>query len=102
MFTSLKEKFPLFSLVGEETVSSSESKKVNLIDDPTWVIDPIDGTTNLVHGFPFIGICVGLLVKKEPVLGIIYNPALNEMYSAIKGKGAFLNDKKLPLIKILL
>ena len=99
MFTSLKEKFPSFSLVGEETVSSSESKKVNLTDDPTWVIDPIDGTTNFVHGFPFIGICVGLLVKKEPVLGIIYNPVLNEMYSAIKGKGAFLNDKKLPLIK---
>ena len=99
LFTSLKEKFPSFSLVGEETVSSSESKKVNLTDDPTWVIDPIDGTTNFVHGFPFIGICVGLLVKKEPVLGIIYNPVLNEMYSAIKGKGAFLNDKKLPLIK---
>ena len=99
LFTSLKEKFPSFSLVGEETVSSSESKKVNLTDDPTWVIDPIDGTTNFVHGFPFIGICVGLLVKKESVLGIIYNPVLNEMYSAIKGKGAFLNDKKLPLIK---
>ena len=99
LFSSLKEIYPSFSLVGEETVSSSESKKVNLTDNPTWVIDPVDGTTNFVHGFPFVCICVGLLVKKEPVLGIVYNPVLNEMYTAIKGKGAFINDKKLPLIK---
>ena len=99
LFKSLKEVYPTFSLVGEETVSSSESKKVNLTDNPTWVIDPVDGTTNFVHGFPFVCICVGLLVKKEPVLGIVYNPVLNEMYTAIKGKGAFVNDKKLPLIK---
>ena len=99
LFSSLKELYPSFSLVGEETVSSSESKKVNLTDDPTWVIDPVDGTTNFVHGFPFVCICVGLVVKKEPVLGIVYNPVLNEMYTAIKGKGAFMNNRKLPLIK---
>ena len=99
LFSSLKEIYPSFSLVGEETVSASESKKVNLTDNPTWVIDPVDGTTNFVHGFPFVCICVGLLVKKEPVLGIVYNPVLNEMYTAIKGKGSYMNNKKLPLIK---
>jgi len=99
LFSSLKEIYPSFLLVGEETVSSTESQKVNLTDTPTWVIDPVDGTTNFVHGFPFVCICVGLLVKKEPVLGIVYNPVLNEMYTAIKGKGAFINNKKLPLIK---
>lgn len=99
IFSSLKELFPSFLLVGEETVSSSESKKVNLTDNPTWVIDPVDGTTNFVHGFPFVCICVGLVVKKDPVLGIVYNPVLNEMYTGIKGKGSFMNDKKLPLIK---
>ena len=99
LYTSLKENFPSFLFIGEETVSSSESKKVNLTDTPTWVIDPVDGTTNFVHGFPFVCICVGLVVKKEPMLGIIYNPILNEMYWGIKGKGAFMNNKKLPLIK---
>jgi myo-inositol-1(or 4)-monophosphatase len=99
LFENLKKLFPSFSLVGEETVSSSESKKVNLTDNPTWVVDPVDGTTNFVHGFPFVCISVGLVVKKEPVLGIVYNPVLNEMYHGIKGKGSYMNDKKLPLIK---
>ena len=99
IFDSLKEIYPDFKLVGEETVSSSESQKVDLTDTPTFVIDPLDGTTNFVHGFPFVCISIGLVVKKEPMLGIIYNPILNEMFWGIKNKGSFLNNKKLPLIK---
>ena len=98
IFDSLKELYPNFKLVGEETVSSSESKKVDLKDTPTFVVDPLDGTTNFVHGFPFVCISIGLVVKKEPMLGVIYNPILNEMYWGIKNKGSFLNNKKLPLI----
>ena len=99
LFSSLRSLYPDFDLIGEETVSSSESKKVNLKDIPTWVIDPVDGTTNFVHGFPFVCICVGLCVKKKPVLGVVYNPVLNEFYWGIEGKGSYMNDKKLPLIK---
>ena len=99
VFNSLKELYPNFKLIGEETVSSSESKKIILTDSPTWIIDPVDGTTNFVHGFPFVCISIGLVVKKEPVLGIIFNPILNEMYWGIKNKGSYLNGKKLPLIK---
>ena len=99
LFSSLRSLYPDFDLIGEETVSSSESKKVNLKDKPTWVIDPVDGTTNFVHGFPFVCICVGLCVKKKPVLGVVYNPVLNEFYWGIEGKGSYMNDKKLPLIK---
>ena len=99
LFSSLRSLYPDFGLIGEETVSSSESKKVNLKDIPTWVIDPVDGTTNFVHGFPFVCICVGLCVKKKPVLGVVYNPVLNEFYWGIEGKGSYMNDKKLPLIK---
>ena len=80
-------------------MSSSESKKINLTDNPTWVIDPLDGTTNFVHGFPFVCISIGLVLNKEPVLGLIYNPILNEMYWGIKNKGSYLNGNKLPLIK---
>ena len=99
IFDSLKQLYPKFNLVGEETVSSSESKKIILTDTPTWVIDPVDGTTNFVHGFPFVCISVGLVVNKEPMLGVIYNPILNEIYWGIKNKGSYLNGKKLPLIK---
>lgn len=64
-----------------------------LTDAPTWFIDPIDGTTNFVHTFPMSCISVGLTVRKEPVLGIVFNPSHSELYSAIKGEGAFLNGK---------
>ena len=99
LFSSLKSLFPSFDLIGEETVSASESKKVDLKDIPTWVIDPVDGTTNFVHGFPFVCICVGLCVNKKPVLGVVYSPILDEFYWGIEGKGSYMNDRKLPLIK---
>ena len=99
LFSSLKSLFPSFDLIGEETVSSSESKKVDLKNIPTWVIDPVDGTTNFVHGFPFVCICVGLCVNKKPVLGVVYSPILDEFYWGIEGKGSYMNDRKLPLIK---
>jgi hypothetical protein len=51
-----------------------------------------DGTTNFVHGFPFACVSIGLLYKKEPVIGTIYNPFLDQLYSALKGHGAYLDD----------
>ena len=98
IFSSLKKLYPTFILIGEETVSSSESKKIILTDNPSWVIDPVDGTTNFVHGFPFVCVSIGLVIKKEPMLGVIYNPILNEMYWGIKNKGSYMNNKKLPII----
>lgn len=71
-----------------------------LTDSPTWIIDPIDGTTNFVHGLPCVGISIALAVKKEVVIGVIYNPITNEFYCAMKGKGAFLNDKPIHSSKI--
>lgn len=63
-----------------------------------------DGTTNFVHGFPHVCISLGLIYKKTPVLGVIYNPFLDQMYSAVKGLGAFLSRQggqpvKLPLAR---
>lgn len=64
-------------------------------DDPTWIIDPIDGTMNFVHSNPLISISVALTVNKRLEIGIIYLPALDMMYTARKGKGAELNGKKI-------
>ena len=65
------------------------------IDDPTWIIDPIDGTMNFVHANPLISISVALTVNKQLKIGIIYLPALDMMYTARRGHGAKLNGKKI-------
>lgn len=77
--------------IGEETTSSGV--KAEFTDDPTWIIDPVDGTLNFVHGYPNVCVSIGLAIDKELVLGIIYVPVPNLMFTATKGKGAFLNGK---------
>jgi myo-inositol-1(or 4)-monophosphatase len=60
----------------------------------TWIIDPLDGTTNFLHGIPLFGISVALEREGELVAGLIYNPASGDLYTAERGKGAFLNDNR--------
>ena len=60
-----------------------------------WVVDPLDGTTNFLHGIPHFAISVGLEREGELVAGVIYNPASNELFTTEKGKGAFVNDRRL-------
>lgn len=80
--------YPEHKFVAEETSAN------NLLSDaPTWIIDPIDGTNSFVHGLPFFAISVAMSLKKQLVIGIVYNPILNEMYTARLGAGSFLNDK---------
>jgi len=58
-----------------------------------WLIDPIDGTTNFAHGLPDFTICITYMQEGEPQLGVIYNPSRGELYSAMRGRGAFLNER---------
>jgi len=58
-----------------------------------WVIDPLDGTTNYAHGYPCFAVSIALELRGEAVAGVIYQPALNEMFSATRGAGAFLNNR---------
>ena len=60
-----------------------------------WIIDPIDGTTNFLHGIPHFAISIGLEMDGDIIAGLIFNPITDEMFYAEKGKGAFLNDKRL-------
>lgn len=93
LISGLMSTFPDHKFIGEESVAAGE--KCVLTDDPTWIIDPIDGTMNFVHSFPHTCISVGLWVNKAAEVGIIYNPILEQMFTAIKGKGAFLNGEKI-------
>ncbi|MCK4264964.1 inositol monophosphatase [Candidatus Babeliales bacterium] len=63
----------------------------------TWVIDPLDGTTNFAHGFPYFAVSVALVYKNEPIIGVIYNPIAEELFWSGKGLGAFLNDKPIKI-----
>jgi myo-inositol-1(or 4)-monophosphatase len=65
--------------------------------DPTrrWIVDPLDGTTNFLHGLPHWSISIGLEHKGEMVAGVIYDPARDEIFVAEKGAGAYLNDRRL-------
>lgn len=88
LIETLSKAYPSHKFIGEET-----SPENRLTDDPTWIIDPIDGTTNFVHSFPHSAISVALAVNKEIVIGVVSNPMLHENFTAIKGMGAFLNGK---------
>ncbi|KAF6748440.1 hypothetical protein DFP72DRAFT_916720 [Ephemerocybe angulata] len=95
--------FPIVSVIGEESYSAG--KRDPLTKEPTFCVDPIDGTTNFVHGFPFACISLGLIYERRPVLGVIYNPFLGHLYTGIKGHGSFLTragsdePRRLPLSK---
>ena len=75
--------------------ASARSGIPPLTDAPTWLIDPIDGTTNFVHTFPFTCVAIALAVNKQVVVTVVYNPVLHELLIAVKGHGAYLNSKRL-------
>jgi myo-inositol-1(or 4)-monophosphatase len=66
---------------------------------PTWIVDPLDGTTNYVHDCPFYCVSIGLQVAGELVVGVVYDPARQEMFAAAKGQGAWLNARRLGVSK---
>jgi myo-inositol-1(or 4)-monophosphatase len=65
-----------------------------------WIIDPLDGTTNYFHGFPCFCVSIGLEVEGEVKIGVVYVPALNELFHAEKGKGAFLNGERIVVSEV--
>ncbi|PAV84084.1 hypothetical protein WR25_21182 [Diploscapter pachys] len=89
LIDGLSKAFPDHKFIGEESVSGGA--KIEFTDAPTWIIDPIDGTTNFVHRIPMIAICVGLTIKKQLRAGIVFNPITRELYTAQTGRGAFKN-----------
>ncbi len=86
----LTEARPNYGWLGEESVEAKGA-------DPTrrWIVDPLDGTTNFLHGMPHWSISIGLEHKGEIVAGVIYDPVKDEMFVAEKGAGAYVNDRRL-------
>ncbi|XP_054840824.1 inositol monophosphatase 1 isoform X2 [Eublepharis macularius] len=93
IISSIKEKYPSHSFIGEESVAAGAGS--TLTDNPTWIIDPIDGTTNFVHRFPFVAVSIGFVVNKKIEFGVVFSCVEDKMYTARKGKGAFCNGQKI-------
>jgi len=90
----LKQLWPQYDILGEEM---SEEQQLAVIDtgEGYWCIDPLDGTSNYAAGLPFFAVSIALIIDRKQHLGLIYDPVRDEMFSAIKGEGAFLNGKPL-------
>lgn len=92
--------FPSHSILGEEGVEPGpEASKAALAEvsdaEYLWIVDPLDGTTNFVHGFPFFSVSIALAYRGEVIVGVVYNPVHNELFVAEKGKGAYLRGKRM-------
>src|SRR6202165_6054839 len=90
LYTDLTKARPGYGFIGEEGGTREGADKSH-----TWIVDPLDGTTNFLHGIPHFAISIGLQRDDTVIAGVIYNPANEELYTAERGKGAFLNDQRL-------
>ena len=90
----LKKARPYYSIISEEDGSEKNKDKNN-----TWIIDPIDGTTNFLHGIPHFAISIALKSNDEIVSGLIYDPIKDEMFYAEKDNGAFFNNQRIRVSK---
>lgn len=88
IISTLKKGAPDAQLLTEETFNEQQS--IDLTN--TWVVDPLDGTTNYAHGFPQFAVSIAYFHNNQPLIGVVYDPFKKEMLYAIRGRGAFLND----------
>ena len=88
---TLQKAYPEIKIVSEETNSETHLNK----HEKKWIIDPLDGTLNFLHGLPHFAISIALMVNEEIISGIIYDPVKDELFWAEKGVGAFLNNKRI-------
>jgi myo-inositol-1(or 4)-monophosphatase len=90
LYTDLNKARPGYGFIGEEGGTRVGDDKTH-----TWIVDPLDGTTNFLHGIPQFAISIGLAREGVIIAGLIYNPANDDLFIAERGKGAFLNDTRL-------
>ncbi|HTY02964.1 MAG TPA: inositol monophosphatase family protein [Rhodocyclaceae bacterium] len=91
---TLRETYPKHAILAEETGQSGPQDSEHL-----WIIDPLDGTTNFIHGFPQYAVSIGMAHKGVLTHAVIFDPSRNELFTASKGAGAFLNDKRIRVSK---
>ena len=89
----LEKEFSKYNIWSEET------DYIDKKSEYTFIIDPLDGSMNFITGIPYFSVSIALMKNDEPILAVVYNPTTNDLYYAEKGKGAFLNNKKISVNK---
>lgn len=95
VISTLLEAYPNHGILAEE----SGSTRGNPNSDHIWIIDPLDGTTNFIHGFPVYCVSIALSVKGKIEQAVVYDPTRNDLFCATKGRGAYLNDRRIRVSK---
>jgi myo-inositol-1(or 4)-monophosphatase len=88
---TLKQAYPSHEILAEESGASRPDGGAEY----TWIIDPLDGTTNFIHGFPQYAVSIGLQHNGQITQAVVYDPTRNELFTATRGRGAFLNDRRI-------
>jgi myo-inositol-1(or 4)-monophosphatase len=86
---TIRRAFPDHDILAEENDYAS------LQSSHKWIIDPLDGTTNYAHGFPWFGVSIALEMEGEVQVGVVYHPMMDELFTAVRGEGAFLNGRRM-------
>lgn len=95
MMASLQQHWPETIVLGEEMTAEEQQSLLDSDTSDLWVLDPLDGTSNFAAGIPIFSVSVALIRNNQVVLGVIYDPNRDEIFSAIKGEGAWLNGRPL-------
>lgn len=93
--SKLRERFPDHAIVAEEG-----SRGARAAAKYCWHVDPLDGTTNFAHSYPCFAVSIGLLEDGEPLVGVVLNPIGNELFTAFRGEGAYLNGNRIQVSSI--
>ena len=95
--SELKQHWPMYDILGEEMTDAAQlaviDKALTNKSKGYWCIDPLDGTSNYAAGLPFFAVSIALIIDNQQQLGLIYDPVRDEMFSAIKGQGAYVNNQ---------
>jgi len=94
ILSTIRKEYPEDHIMAEETAQRNE-----IPEGRTWMVDPIDGTTNFAHGFPIYCVSIGLWEKQEPQMGLVLEVSSDECFTALAGKGAFLNGNPITVSK---
>src|SRR5262245_10236445 len=87
--SAIHAEFPDHAILAEEGGGTFDRAR------PTWLIDPLDGTNNYAHGFPYFAVSLALWVEQQPLLGVIYDPLRDELFCASAGGGTYCNNQRL-------
>lgn len=91
----IRKRYSSHIIIGEEGSGTAAPPDPSPAREPIWFVDPLDGTTNFAHGFPFYCVSIGVEINGRIAVGVVYDPVRRELFSAIQGQGAFCNGRRL-------